>query len=236
MAEDWLSDVQKYDPGADPDVVAGIVRYCGIALRKRDSALVSFTSDDEVARVRNNFLRKKLALDHSDDDLNVAIGDVGERMRGDNTKNRVTVYYLLSQAFDRHDTFRKAPKTKAAPKGDDVVAAGPAAEPVAPEPVAAPEPPPAQPDEVVSPVVSLGGESAAAPETARPAEPVAPAAFGRKVSNGVPPPPANPIRSTVAEHSPSQLVEEEESGGSRWWLWLILAVVAVAVVLWWLTR
>src|SRR4051794_20753967 len=113
MAEDWLSDVQKYDPGADPDVVAGIVRYCGIALRKRDSALVSFSSDDEVARVRNNFLRKKLALEHPDEELDVAINSVGERMKGDSSKNRVTVYYLLSQAFDRHDTFRKAPRAKA---------------------------------------------------------------------------------------------------------------------------
>ena len=48
MAEDWLADVLKYDANANPDIVAGIVRYCGIALRKRDSSLVSFTSPDEL--------------------------------------------------------------------------------------------------------------------------------------------------------------------------------------------
>ena len=46
----------------DAEAIAGIVRYCGIALQSRDSALVSFTDDAEVERVRVNFLKKKLAL------------------------------------------------------------------------------------------------------------------------------------------------------------------------------
>ena len=36
MAEDWAADVRKYVPDADPSVIAGIVRYCGIALQKRE--------------------------------------------------------------------------------------------------------------------------------------------------------------------------------------------------------
>jgi cobalamin biosynthesis Mg chelatase CobN len=108
MAEDWLSDVRKYAPGAEPDDVAGIVRYCGIALRKRDSSLVSFSSPEEIARVRENFLKKKLALDHGDSTLDDAIASVGERMKADRTKNRVTVYYLLAEHFDKLPAFRKA--------------------------------------------------------------------------------------------------------------------------------
>jgi len=53
MAEDWAADVKKYVPDADPKAIAGIVRYCGIALQNRDSQLVSFTDKEEVARVRN---------------------------------------------------------------------------------------------------------------------------------------------------------------------------------------
>ena len=60
MAVDWAEDVRKYAPDADEGVIAGIVRYCGIALRNRDSALVSFSDPAEVARVRTNFLKKKL--------------------------------------------------------------------------------------------------------------------------------------------------------------------------------
>ena len=63
MAENWAADVKKYVPNANEKAIAGIVRHCGIALQKRDSSLVSFTDKEEVARVRNNFLKKKLATD-----------------------------------------------------------------------------------------------------------------------------------------------------------------------------
>src|SRR6185312_11292769 len=99
MAEDWAGDVKKYAPNADDKAIAGIVRYCGIALQKRDSALVAFSDKEEVARVRDNFLKKKLGLTQSDGDLDKAIAAVGEKLKGDRTKNRVTVYYLLAEHF-----------------------------------------------------------------------------------------------------------------------------------------
>ena len=58
MAENWSADVKKYVADANEKAIAGIVKYCGIALQKRDSSLVSFTDKEEVARVRNNFLKK----------------------------------------------------------------------------------------------------------------------------------------------------------------------------------
>ena len=38
---DYLADVQKFAPKADAAVVDKIVKYCGIALRNKDSSLVS---------------------------------------------------------------------------------------------------------------------------------------------------------------------------------------------------
>jgi hypothetical protein len=105
MAEDWAADVKKYVPNADPKAIAGIVRYCGIALQNRDSSLVSFTDKEEVARVRNNFLKKKLGLTNSDAELDKAIMAAGEKMTGDRTKNRVTVYYLLADHFGKLSVF-----------------------------------------------------------------------------------------------------------------------------------
>ena len=105
MAEDWAADVKKYVPSADDKVIAGIVRHCGIALLKKDSSLVSFTDKDEVSRVRENFLKKKLSLTVPDADLDTAIKVVGEKMKGDRTKNRVTVYYLLAEHFGKLSTF-----------------------------------------------------------------------------------------------------------------------------------
>lgn len=99
MAEDWLSDVRKHAANADEAVVAAIVRYCGIALQNNDSSLVAFSDAKETERVRENFLKKKLGLTHSDADLDQAIAAVGDRMKVDRTKNRVTVYYLLAEHF-----------------------------------------------------------------------------------------------------------------------------------------
>lgn len=105
MAEDWSIDVRKYVPNADSKVIDAIVRYCGIALQNRDSSLVSFSDATEVGRVRENYLKKKLGLTQSDADLDDAIASVGERMKGDRTRNRVTVYYLLAEHFRKLSVF-----------------------------------------------------------------------------------------------------------------------------------
>lgn len=105
MAMDWAADVKTYAPNADAKAIAGIVNYCGIALQKRDSSLVSFSDPDEVARVRTNFLKKKLGLTNPDAELDTAIKAVGEQMKGDRTRNRVTVYYLLADHFGKLSKF-----------------------------------------------------------------------------------------------------------------------------------
>lgn len=110
MAEDWAADVRKYAPAADDAAIAGIVRHCGIALRKRDSSLVSMSDPKETGRVRENFLKKKLGRTEADETLDAAIAAVGETMRAENFKNRVTVYYLLADRFGALDLFRKAPR------------------------------------------------------------------------------------------------------------------------------
>lgn len=105
MAKDWASDVKKYAPNADDKAIAGIVRHCGIALQKVDSSLVSFSDKAETDRVREGFLKKKLALTDDDATLDKAIASVGEKMKEDRTKNRVTVYYLLADHFGKLGLF-----------------------------------------------------------------------------------------------------------------------------------
>jgi hypothetical protein len=73
--EDWAADVRKHVPDADSAVIARIVRYCGIALQKRDAELDS------------------------------AINAVEDRMKGDRSRNRVTVYYLLAEHFGKLSAF-----------------------------------------------------------------------------------------------------------------------------------
>jgi outer membrane protein OmpA-like peptidoglycan-associated protein len=137
MATDWAADVKKYDAKADETAIAGIVRYCGIALRNRDSSLVSFSDKAETDRVRNNFLKKKLGLTQSDAVLDAAIAKVGERMKADRTKNRVTVYYLLAAELGQLGQFAKAaPAAKKAPATKTAKAAAPAKAPATKAPAA----------------------------------------------------------------------------------------------------
>ena len=103
---DWLADVKKHAPKADEAAVTGIVKYLGIALRNRDSSLVSFSDPDEVGRVKKNFCMKKLALT-DEKAIDAALAKINDVLKADKTKNRVTVYYMLADHFKKLDMFVK---------------------------------------------------------------------------------------------------------------------------------
>lgn len=102
---DYLADVRKYVNDAREDMVAGLVKHLGIALRNVDSSLVSASDPAELARVREGFLKKKLARPETDAELDAAIDSVMKAMAGDRRKSRVTVYYMLADHFKQLDLF-----------------------------------------------------------------------------------------------------------------------------------
>lgn len=93
---DYSADVKKYTSHVDQAAVEAIVKYCGIALKGNDSRYVSMTDPAEVKRVVDGFAAKKLGLDAKTADA--AVRAVGEKMKADKTKHRVTVYYLLAES------------------------------------------------------------------------------------------------------------------------------------------
>ena len=58
---------------------------------------MSCSSKDELARVRDSWLKKKLALTDDDAKLDKTIGEVCAAMKADSKKSRVTFYYLLAE-------------------------------------------------------------------------------------------------------------------------------------------
>lgn len=103
---DYAADVKKYATGVDDAVVKKIVNHLGIALRNKDSSMVSCSDPNELARIRNGFCRKKLALTISDDKLDEAIAAVCEKMGSSNrNKSRVTFYYLLAENLGKLSVF-----------------------------------------------------------------------------------------------------------------------------------
>ncbi len=95
MSSDYAADIRKYTAKVDDKAVAAIVKFCGIALRGADSKFVSMTDSAEVQRVVNGFCAKKLGLDAKT--AETAVRAVGEKMKADKTKHRVTVYYLVAE-------------------------------------------------------------------------------------------------------------------------------------------
>lgn len=106
MAHDWSTDVKKYVPGADEPAIKGIVRHCGIALQSRDGSYVSCTDKSERDRIRDGFLKKKLALGDADAELDETVTAVCEKMKADRDKSRVTFYYLLAERYGKLALFR----------------------------------------------------------------------------------------------------------------------------------
>ena len=97
MSDDHAGDVKRYAKSADEKAIAGIVKHLGIALKSKDASLVSCSSKDELARVRDSWLKKKLGLGDDDAALDKLINEVCEEMKGDQRKHRVTFYYLLAE-------------------------------------------------------------------------------------------------------------------------------------------
>ena len=91
-----LENVRRFSPGANEAAVASIVKYCGIALQKLDSSLVSGSDPQELATVRDGFAAKKLGL--SAEAADAGIQKVLERLKGERQKHRVVFYYLLAEA------------------------------------------------------------------------------------------------------------------------------------------
>ncbi len=102
---DYVTDVKKYAKTTDEQAVSGIVKHLGIALQSNDASLVSCTDPVELARVRDNFLKKKLGLTASDAELDASVRAICEAMKADRTKSRVTFYYLLAEHYGKLSAF-----------------------------------------------------------------------------------------------------------------------------------
>ena len=98
-ASKYEDNIKKYANGYNQAAAEKIVGHLGIALRNRDSSLVSCSDDTELQRVRG-----KLSLAQTNDQLDSAIGSVCEKLAPEGgNKSRVTFYYLLAEHFGKLD-------------------------------------------------------------------------------------------------------------------------------------
>lgn len=90
----------------DTAALKGIAKACGPAIYKADASKVSCSDKEELARVRNNFVVKKLGIT-DEAKGNAAIKAVCEEMGSSNrNKYRAIFYYLLAKNAKKLSSFK----------------------------------------------------------------------------------------------------------------------------------
>lgn len=84
------------------DLLKSIAKGLGPSIYLQDASLVSCSDPDELARVKDNFLIKKLGLENGEN-LDAAIKAVCEKYSGSNRKHRAVFYYLLVEHLGVQD-------------------------------------------------------------------------------------------------------------------------------------
>jgi len=93
---DYKENLSKYSSRVNEAALRAIIRFCGIALRGRDSQFVSLTDEAEIKRVIKGFAAKKLGIDEAK--ARAGLKAVHDMMVDEKDKMRTTVYYLLAEA------------------------------------------------------------------------------------------------------------------------------------------
>ena len=86
------------------ELLKKIAKSLGPSIYLKDASLVSCSDPVELARVKNNFLIKKLGLADGDN-LDAAIKSVCEQYAGSKQKHRAVFYYLLVENLGLQDKF-----------------------------------------------------------------------------------------------------------------------------------
>ncbi len=87
------------------DLLKKVTIACGPSIYNADSSTVSSSDASEIARVKNNFLIKKLGLKDVPD-LNIGIDNIMDQYgRTNRKKYRAVVYYLLTKHFGKESAY-----------------------------------------------------------------------------------------------------------------------------------
>jgi len=104
--EQYTEASKKLGLGLSEDLIQRVTKGLGPSIYNKDAESVSCSSKDELARVRDNFLKKKLGLNDSDETLDAAIKEVCEKMGSSNrNKYRALFYALLAKKFGKESVY-----------------------------------------------------------------------------------------------------------------------------------
>ena len=105
--QEHKATVARYAPKLNQAALDGMGKNYALVLSNKDSQYVACGDEAERATVRENFLKKKLALTNSDADLDAAIDAVCVTMKEDRFKSRLAMYYMLADKYGKLAMFIK---------------------------------------------------------------------------------------------------------------------------------
>lgn len=97
----------KYATNLNTAALDGMAKNYALVLSNKDSQYVACGDEAERTTVRENFLKKKLALTNANADLDAAVDAVCATMKEDRFKSRLAMYYLLADKYGKLEMFIK---------------------------------------------------------------------------------------------------------------------------------
>lgn len=103
--ETYKKEFDKLKISYDLDLLTKVAKGCGPSIYNTDASKVSSADKEELARVKNNFLIKKLGLKDGAE-LDDAIAGVVDQFGSSNrNKYRAMFYYLLTKKFKKESVY-----------------------------------------------------------------------------------------------------------------------------------
>ena len=98
----YIDECNKLGLALSNELIEKATKALGPSIYNQDSETVSCTDSGEVETVRENFLKNKLGLSQTDEELNAAIANVCEMMGSSNKrKYRALFYAQLAKNFGK---------------------------------------------------------------------------------------------------------------------------------------
>lgn len=110
LVEKYVSDLKEKVGETRPDLalLEACVKAAGPSIYKSDSATIAASDKEELARVRTNFIGKRLGVTDegkADGAIRAAIEKYGRSVRA---KHRPVVYYLIAKELKKGAALKKA--------------------------------------------------------------------------------------------------------------------------------
>lgn len=110
LVEKYIADLKEKVGEARPDLalLEACVKASGPTIYKSDAATIAASDKEELARVRNNFIAKRLGVTDeakADAAIKAAVEKYGRSVR---QKHRPVMYYLIAKELKKAAALKKA--------------------------------------------------------------------------------------------------------------------------------